>query len=124
MTPPMYVQLDQLPMMPNRSKVDRSALSALYTKRTRQSKPTPLTQPLATLFDEALNLPLGTFKADSHFFEMGGHSLGVAHLVLALRTNYGIRVPARRFTLSVAVLVWAEPSIDSTREARLSGVGY
>ncbi|MFO0579330.1 MAG: amino acid adenylation domain-containing protein [Polyangia bacterium] len=96
MIPPIYVRLDALPLMANRSKVDRSALPAPSLKQNRPKQESTLTRQIAALFDAALSLPLGTFQADSHFFEMGGSSLGVAHVVLGLKTDLGVRVPARQ----------------------------
>lgn len=96
MIPPIYVRLDALPMMANRSKVDRSALPSPSMRPNRPAPESTLTRQIAALFDAALSLPLGTFQADSHFFEMGGSSLGVAHLVLGLKTDFGVRVPSRQ----------------------------
>lgn len=95
MIPPIYVQLDAMPMKQNLSKVDRAALPPPTVKRASSLTATSRAQQIAAIFDQALNLPLGTFEPHGHFFEMGGNSTDVAHLVMAIKTEYGIRIPLR-----------------------------
>lgn len=96
MVPPVYVALDAMPMMPNRSKIDRSALPRPSTRRRSLTASSTRATGMAALFDQALALPLGTFDVQGHFFEMGGNSMAVAHLILAIKTEYGVRIPARQ----------------------------
>lgn len=96
MVPPVYVALDAMPMMPNRSKIDRSALPRPSTRRRSVTASSTRATGMAALFDQALALPLGTFDVQGHFFEMGGNSMAVAHLILAIKTEYGVRIPARQ----------------------------
>lgn len=96
MVPPVYVALDAMPMMPNRSKIDRSALPLPSTRRRVVTPNSTRATEMAALFDQALGLPLGTFDVQGHFFEMGGNSMAVAHLILAIKTEFGIRMPARQ----------------------------
>ncbi len=95
MVPPIYVQLDVMPMKANRSKIDRAALPLPTAKRTGSQPLTDRTRQMATLFDQALNLPIGTIQQHDHFFQMGGNSMDVAHLLMALKTEFGVQVPAR-----------------------------
>ena len=137
MIPPIYVQLDVMPMKPNRSKIDRAALPPPTSKRVASQTMSGRTKQIATLFDQALDLPLGTFERDEHFFQMGGDSMNVAHLVMAIKTEFGIRIPARAIyqhptPSSLAALVEdilrspyytaTAEIVDMHHEARLEGV--
>jgi amino acid adenylation domain-containing protein/thioester reductase-like protein len=96
MIPPLFVLLDALPMMANRSKVNRAALPPPDNRPRRSGEETSLSRQMAILFDQALNLPLGSFRIDDHFFEKGGSSLGITQLLLAIKSEFGIRIPARQ----------------------------
>lgn len=94
MVPPIYVQLDAMPMKANRSKIDRASLPPPTAKRPGAQLATERGRQIAALFDQALNLPIGTFQPHDHFSQMGGTSMDVAHLLMALKTEFGVRVPA------------------------------
>ena len=134
MVPPIYVQLDVMPMKANRSKIDRAALPLPTAKRTGSQPLTDRTRQIATLFDQALNLPLGTIQQHDHFFQMGGNSMDVAHLLMALKTEFGVQVPARTVyvnptpaamdaaveaILSSPYFTTAAEVVDLAKEARL-----
>ena len=95
MVPPVFVELAAMPMMPNRSKIDRSALPLPSSRLRSDVQATERAVQMAALFDQALGLPLGTFETGGHFFQMGGNSMSVAHLILAIKAEFGVRIPAR-----------------------------
>lgn len=137
MIPPIYIQLEAMPMKANLSKVDRAALPPPTAKRDATKAATTRAQQIAAMFDQALNLPLGTFQSHGHFFEMGGNSTDVAHLIMAIKMEYGVRLPPRSVyqyptpttmaanideILSSPYYVTAIEGVDLPREARLADV--
>lgn len=95
MLPTRFVFMDELPLLPNRSKVDRNALpeppqtaSFLVDRIDNSFK-------IAVIFDEALELPTGTCKPHTNFFEMGGSSLCIAHVLYGVDRDFGITLPSR-----------------------------
>jgi len=137
MIPPIFIQLEAMPMKANLSKVDRARLPPPTAKRAAPTAATTRAQQIATMFDQALNLPLGTFEPHGHFFEMGGNSTDVAHLIMAIKTEYGVRLPPRSVyqyptpttlaktideILSSPYYLTAMEVVDLPREARLADV--
>jgi amino acid adenylation domain-containing protein/thioester reductase-like protein len=95
MVPARFVFLNELPLLPNRSKVDRNALPELPQTPYFLSDVTDNSLKIAVVFDEALELPTGTCKPHSNFFEMGGSSLCIAHVLDALNRDFGVTLPSR-----------------------------
>jgi len=95
MVPGRFVFMDELPLLPNRSKVDRNALPELPHTPYFPSDVTNNSLKIAVVFDEALELPIGTCKSHSNFFEMGGSSLCIAHVLYALNRDFGVTIPSR-----------------------------
>ena len=101
MVPAHFATVDALPRLPN-GKVDRSALPEVG-----EGAPAPATgsgerwvaprnareQALAELWSEVL----GVERVGAHddFFALGGHSLLVSRLLLALRRSFGVELPLR-----------------------------
>ncbi|MBW4509505.1 MAG: amino acid adenylation domain-containing protein [Scytonematopsis contorta HA4267-MV1] len=95
MIPARLVFLDELPLMPNRSKVDRKALPDLPQPSYVGVSSTEIAVKIAAIFDEALQLPPFTCEPGSNFFYMGGTSLCVAYVLRAIERNFGVSVPSR-----------------------------
>ncbi|ALF54599.1 amino acid adenylation protein [Nostoc piscinale CENA21] len=95
MVPTRFVFMDELPLLPNRSKVDRNALPELPTAPSFVTDTMDSSIKIAVVFDEALELPTGTCKPHSNFFEMGGSSLCIAHVLYGLERDFGVTIPSR-----------------------------
>ncbi|MBD2500032.1 amino acid adenylation domain-containing protein [Anabaena azotica FACHB-119] len=95
MVPTRFVFLDELPLLPNRSKVDRKALPELLQTPYFPTDATNNSLKIAAIFDEALELPSGTCKAHTNFFEMGGSSLCIAHILYAVARDFSVTLPSR-----------------------------
>jgi amino acid adenylation domain-containing protein len=91
MTPSAYVQLDRLPLSPN-GKVDRKALPAPSASASLVPDPadalmTPAQRNVAALWREILHLDrVGLYQ---NFFDLGGHSLLLVKLQVALKASFG-----------------------------------
>jgi amino acid adenylation domain-containing protein len=121
MVPAHFVLLDTLPRTPN-GKIDRNSLPAPRvvdspTRRVADLPRNPTEEMVMGTFRHALNrTDFGVFDS---FFDLGGHSLMAARLMLMLRAASGIDLPLRLLferptaaALSGAVeeLAWLEKS--------------
>ncbi len=95
MVPTRFIFLDKLPLMPNRSKVDRSSLPELEFIEFPVTNATDDAVKIAAIFDEALQLAPGSFRPNSNFFHMGGDSLRIAHVLCLIQRDFGITIPSR-----------------------------
>ncbi|BBD58842.1 amino acid adenylation domain protein [Nostoc sp. HK-01] len=95
MVPTRFVFMDELPLLPNRSKVDRNALPELPQTPSFVADTMDNSIKIAVVFDEALELPTGTCKPHTNFFEMGGSSLCIAHVLYGLERDFGVAIPSR-----------------------------
>jgi len=91
MVPSAYVQLDHLPLSPN-GKVDRRALPAPTAPANLVSDPTdalmtPAQRKVAALWREILRLD--RVGLHQNFFDLGGHSLLLVKLQVALKASFG-----------------------------------
>ena len=95
MVPAHFIFLDKLPLMLNRSKVDRSLLPELEFIEFLVTDATDDAVKIATIFDEALQLAPGSFRPNSNFFHMGGDSPRIAHVLCLIQRDFGITIPSR-----------------------------
>jgi amino acid adenylation domain-containing protein/thioester reductase-like protein len=95
MVPVRFVFLDELPLMPNRSKVDRSSLPELELIEFPVTNATNNAIKIAAIFDEALQLTPGSFLPNSNFFDMGGDSLRIAHILWLIQRDFGVTISSR-----------------------------
>lgn len=95
MVPARFIFMDKLPLMANRSKVDRKSLPGLEEANNLRASLRENTVKIAAIFDDALQLATGSFLPDSNFFYMGGDSLRIAHVLLAIQQKIGISLPSR-----------------------------
>jgi len=100
MVPTFYRELESLPSTAN-GKVDRQALlrsqPAPAAARSRLAPQTPTEQRLITLWSELLDQPEADVSIDDSFFEMGGHSILLSRLLLAVRERFGRGVAINQF---------------------------
>ncbi|MFE7562620.1 amino acid adenylation domain-containing protein [Kitasatospora sp. NPDC057500] len=105
LVPAHWTALDAMPLLPG-GKPDRTALARLTAEAPAPTAPDSpvggaasrnLTDPGRQLLAEAWQEVLGhdRFTADSHFFEVGGHSLLAARLAAWLEPRLGSRPPLR-----------------------------
>ncbi|NBD13898.1 non-ribosomal peptide synthetase [Corallococcus silvisoli] len=102
MVPHRFVALPRLPLMPHLGKVDRDALpppadwvGASASGASPSSAPaTPLEQ-LCRAFERGLRAAPGSVTPTTHFFQAGGDSLGVAHVLAQVEESFGVSLPSR-----------------------------
>ncbi|RKH10231.1 amino acid adenylation domain-containing protein [Corallococcus sp. CA053C] len=105
MVPHRFVELPRLPLTPNLGKVDRHALLApadwtgAWASDTAAVTPAPAASPIDRLcraFERGLRAAPGTVTPTTHFFQAGGDSLGVAHVLAQVEEGFGVSLPSRR----------------------------
>ncbi|MFJ8600306.1 amino acid adenylation domain-containing protein [Streptomyces shenzhenensis] len=101
--PARWIALDTLPSLAG-GKPDRAALARLAADTPREESPRAtgteqvFTDPGQALLAEGWREVLGhdRFTSDSHFFQVGGHSLVAAQLAAWLEPRIGFRPPLRK----------------------------
>jgi len=106
MIPSAWVQLDELPFLPN-GKVDRQALPAPDQNRPDlrngyQAPRAPLEDALAKIWGELLSKDKVGIR--DNFFDLGGHSLLATQIVSRVRGRLSIELPLR--------VVFESPTIE------------
>ncbi|MFD4656010.1 amino acid adenylation domain-containing protein [Kitasatospora sp. NPDC058444] len=98
LVPASWTAVAAMPTLPG-GKPDRAALARLVADapEAEESEPSEFTDPGQRLIAAAWREVLGhdRFTADSHFFEVGGHSLLAAQLAAYLEPHLGSRPPLR-----------------------------
>ncbi len=94
MLPTSFTVLDKLPLTPN-GKINRKALPApdFSTYKEQQSPRTETEHLLCNLWSQVLGMEVTSIN--SHFFEIGGHSLLASQLASRIRESFGIEMPLR-----------------------------
>ncbi len=119
MVPSSFVFLDHLPLTPN-GKVDRKALAALGqpaatpTTTAFVAPRTATEEIVAAIWGEVLGADRVSAEAD--FFDLGGHSLNAARVVMRIRKAFAVDLSLKD--------LFAHPTLASlarTVEARLPG---
>jgi amino acid adenylation domain-containing protein len=99
MLPNLYVQLTNLPLMPN-GKIDRKSLPGpIFNdkeigKATKKDGNSILENELCQLYAEILGIE--AVGREDNFFEMGGHSLMATQLVSRIKKQYQIDFPLQK----------------------------
>jgi len=100
MRPLLYQELPHMPSTAN-GKVDRRALLGLpvtlASSRQRRAPANALEEQLLELWSELLELPAEDISSDDSFFNLGGHSILLSRLLLALRDRFGRGISINRF---------------------------
>ncbi|MGY1451049.1 non-ribosomal peptide synthetase [Pseudomonas chlororaphis] len=100
MQPSAYIELPSMPCTAN-GKVDRRALLALPrtsgSNRQRRLPQNANEQRLLQLWAELLELPAEDIGTDDSFFNLGGHSILLSRLLLAIREEFGRGLSINRF---------------------------
>ncbi|BAY99149.1 amino acid adenylation domain protein [Tolypothrix tenuis PCC 7101] len=95
MVPARFIFIDELPLLPNRSKVDRNALPELPQTPYFIANTIDNAVKIAAIFDQALQLPTGSCTPDTNFFHIGGNSLCIAHVLYAIDRDFSVSLPSR-----------------------------
>ncbi|MGE7955709.1 amino acid adenylation domain-containing protein [Pseudomonas sp. NPDC089530] len=100
MQPSAYIELPSMPYTAN-GKVDRRALLELprppCRHRPRRPPRNAHEQRLLALWAELLELPADDIGTDDSFFNLGGHSILLSRLLLAVREQFGRGPSINRF---------------------------
>jgi acyl carrier protein len=96
MLPSAIVKMEKFPLTPN-GKLDRQALPApSYGSDPAGRAPTgPQQEVLCSLFADALGIP--RMSLDDSFFDLGGDSVMLIHLVRRIRDRLGVNLSIRTF---------------------------
>ncbi|MCP4157092.1 MAG: amino acid adenylation domain-containing protein, partial [bacterium] len=98
MVPPLYVKLDQIPLMPN-LKVDRKALpKPEWGTGAENAPPTDrIEENMVAIWTEILeHKPQAEgpgMSIDANFFHMGGHSLKAIVLISKIQKKFRVKIP-------------------------------
>lgn len=122
MRPLLYQELERMPATAN-GKVDRRALLEMpmpvVSAGPRVHPANEVEERLLGLWSNLLDLPSEDISTDGSFFNLGGHSILLSQLLLALREHFGRGIPINRFieepTLQrLAALLTGEVCRDGT----------
>ena len=94
MVPAYYMVLDAFPVTDN-GKLDRLALPKPQTMETSDIVPptNPIQQRLAAIWSDVLRIPVEAVGIDSHFFQLGGHSLKATLLAARVYKEFNVNLP-------------------------------
>jgi natural product biosynthesis luciferase-like monooxygenase protein/amino acid adenylation domain-containing protein len=119
LVPTTWVELDELPLLPN-GKVDRRVLQAPVetARRDGAGRPaqTPIEQVVVAIWCDLLER--SGVGLDESFFDLGGHSLLAIRLIARLRAAFGVELPVRRLfdSPTVAALAAAVAELRAAAE--------
>ncbi|MCA1575864.1 MAG: amino acid adenylation domain-containing protein [Acidobacteria bacterium] len=125
MLPSAFVELDKLPRTLN-GKIDRKALPALEVlqgqRRIEDATPRgPVEEIVAGIWCEVLKLPL--VGRGDNFFNLGGHSLLVTHVIMRVRDILNVELPIRSLFESSTVAEFAELITKQISEGKQGELG-
>ncbi|HLP58599.1 MAG TPA: amino acid adenylation domain-containing protein [Candidatus Deferrimicrobium sp.] len=119
MTPDRYVELKDLPLMPN-GKIDRKALSRLdvdiYRVQEYFAPRDGMEEKLVEIWANVLGIEKNIIGIDSNFFELGGHSLRATIMVARIYKVLNIKVPLVELFKKPTIRGFAEVLKELTRE--------
>ena len=117
MHPGAYIELPRLPYTSN-GKVDRRALLNLPAGSAavaRRSPANALEQRLQTLWSQLLELPEQEISTDESFFNLGGHSILLSRMLLAIREEFGRGLSINRFIEAPTLITLAHLLSDDAQ---------
>ena len=97
MIPAHYVMLPELPLTPN-GKTDRKALpvpdyGSRESERPYVAPRTPTESRIAAIWADVLGVP--RVSVEDNFFDLGGHSLNAAQIVMTLGSEFRVDAAMR-----------------------------
>lgn len=128
MLPSAFVELSRLPRTLN-GKIDRKALPALELMQAKreigESTPRgPVEEIVAGIWCEVLKLPV--ISRLDNFFNLGGHSLLVTHVIMRVRETLKVEMPIRSLFEAPTVAEFSElirKQISEGNQGELSAIG-
>jgi amino acid adenylation domain-containing protein/thioester reductase-like protein len=119
MHPTAYTLLPAMPFSSN-GKLDRKALLdipvTVIDEKLRRVPGTEREKQLVDLWAELLEFPPDVISTDESFFNLGGHSILLSRMLLAIRERFGRSIPINRFIEAPTVVTLAS-LIDETSVA-------
>ncbi|WP_050507248.1 amino acid adenylation domain-containing protein, partial [Pseudomonas syringae] len=119
MQPIAYTLLPAMPFSSN-GKLDRKSLLeipvAVIDEKSRREPATESERQLVDLWAELLEFSPDVISTDESFFNLGGHSILLSRMLLAIRERFGRSIPINRFIEAPTVLTLAS-LIDETNVA-------
>lgn len=105
MIPTDFIQMRALPLNPN-NKIDKKALpdigNTINTKTLNYIEPTTLLQKhIAEIWKRILNID--RVSIDASFFALGGHSLLIPQIIVALNTQFRTEITIRHFIENLTI---------------------
>lgn len=95
MVPSAFIWLSALPRLPN-GKLDRRALKpslgTLQRSDTYEAPTTEAERKLVSIWSEVLEVPEDEIGRQTHFFEIGGHSLSATRVVARIKEKFGLDI--------------------------------
>ncbi|KAG7284017.1 hypothetical protein NEMBOFW57_010375 [Staphylotrichum longicolle] len=95
MVPDTFVRLDAMPHLPN-GKLNRRALlettGELQQSGAYEAPATPTERTLAGIWGVVVNVPVARIGRQTHFFEIGGHSLSAMRVLARIKDTFRVEV--------------------------------
>jgi amino acid adenylation domain-containing protein len=111
MVPSALIALDEWPLTPN-GKLDRNALPAAETPITAYTAPrTDTERVLAQIWSDVL--AADKVGVDDNFFELGGDSLRSVHIIMRIKTAFGVVLTPRDVLTAPTIAVLADVVEDA-----------
>lgn len=112
MVPDAFILLEAMPQLPN-GKLNRRALlvskGELQQRATYEAPATPTERALATMWALVVNASAERIGRQTHFFDIGGHSLSAMRVLARIKDEFGVE-------LGVSVL-FDSPRLDAVAAA-------
>jgi NAD(P)-dependent dehydrogenase (short-subunit alcohol dehydrogenase family) len=112
MVPDVFVLLDAMPQLPN-GKLNRRALletpGELQQSGVYEPPATPTERTLSSIWGLVVNVPEGRIGRQTHFFDIGGHSLSAMRVLARIKDVFRVELGVSK--------IFDEPRLDSIAAA-------
>ena len=127
MIPALWVELDELPTHEVSGKADHKRLppppmrSATPVNAQKPEKDSISIDAVAEIWASTLDEPRSSITPEHNFFDLGGHSLSLAHLASKMSRTFGFRVPVARLA-DPATLSGHLETVRAVRDGTIAAV--